>query len=141
MMSREALEKELQRKYLQMQLYKHQLNAYIEEKNKIDARVEEFKMTIGALEQLDKMKKGDEIWSPLGSNAFVMSDIKDTKNVLINVGAGVVIKSTKEHSIEILQSRLDELNEVNKSLTAEIVKYSEEVGKLEPEVQRLAQKL
>ena len=140
-MKKEELEKKLQQKYLQLQLYKHQLNALVEEKNNIDNRVAEHRMTIGALEELDKIKDRSEIWSPLGSNAFVMSDIKDTKNVLINIGAGVVIKSTKERSMEILQSRLNELSEVNKSLEAEIIRYSEEVGKLEPEVQHLAQQL
>ena len=141
MVDKEKLEKEVQRKYLQLQMYKHQLNALVEEKNNIDARIGEMRMTINSLEKLTEIKKGDEIWSSLGSNAFVMSDIKNTDSVLINIGAGVVVKSTRKHSIEILQSRLDEINEVNQSLAAEILKYSEEVGKLEPEVQRLAQRL
>ena len=140
-MSRESLEKELQQKYLQLQLYKHQFNAYVEEKNKVDDRVSELRMTIGALEKLGGVSKGDEIWSSLGSSAFVMSGIKDTENVLINVGAGVVVKNTRERSLEILQSRLGELSEVNKSLAAEILKYGEEIGRLEPDVRRLAQKL
>lgn len=138
---RETFEKELQRKYLQLQLYKHQLNTLIEQKNSIESRVEELKMTIHALEGLEKIKKGDEMWSSVGSSAFVMSDIKDTENVLINIGAGVVIKNTRKRSAEILQSRLNEMEEVNMSLMAEIIKYSEEVSKLEPEVQRLAQQL
>ena len=136
-----ALEKEFQRKYLQLQLYKHQLNAYAEEKGKIDNRIAELRMTIDALENIGKINKGEEIWSPLGSSTFVMSDIKDTENVLVNIGAGVVIKSTRQRSIEILQSRLDEIEDVSRSLIAEMVKYSEEVEKLEPEVQRLAQML
>ena len=138
---RETFEKELQRKYLQLQLYKHQLNTLIEQKNSIESRVEELRMTIHALEGLEKIKKGDEMWSSVGSSAFVMSDIKDTENVLINIGAGVVIKNTRKRSAEILQSRLNEMEEVNMSLMAEIIKYSEEVSKLEPEVQRLAQQL
>ncbi len=136
-----ALEKEFQRKYLQLQLYKHQLNAYAEEKGKIDNRIAELRMTIDALENIGKINKGEEIWSPLGSSTFVMSDIKDTENVLVNIGAGVVIKSTRQRSIEILQSRLDEIEDVSRSLIAEMVKYSEEVEKLEPEVQKLAQML
>jgi prefoldin alpha subunit len=70
-----------------------------------------------------------------------MSDVKDTENVLINIGAGVVIKGTRKQSMEILQSRLDELENVDRSLLAEIVKYKEEIDRLEPEVQQLAQQL
>ncbi len=138
---REALEKEFQRKYMHLQLYKHQLNAYAEEKGKIDNKIAELRMTVDALEKIGKINKGEEIWSPLGSSTFVMSDVKDIENVLVNIGAGVVIKSTRERSVEILQSRLDEIEDVNRSLIAEIIKYSEEIEKLEPEVQRLAQML
>ena len=139
--SREEFERELQRKYLQLQLYKHQLNALTEEKNNIDARIAEFRMTLGVLEKLGTIKNNSEIWSPIGSNTFAIAEIKDTENVLVNIGEGVLMKSTKERSIEILQSQLNELSEVNKSLEAEIMKYGEEVGRLEPEVQRLAQQL
>ncbi len=139
--SREVFEKELHRKYLQLQLYKHQLNALIEEKNNMESRVAEARMTLGVLEELGKIKKNSEAWSPIGSNAFAICDVKDTENVLINVGAGVLVKSTKQRSIEIISERLEEMNSVNKTLDAEIIKYSEEVARLEPEVQRMAQQL
>lgn len=133
-------EKILQRKYLQMQLLKQQLNALIEEKNILDDKITEIVITIDALKKLENVKKGEEIWSTLGSGAFIRSDIKDIDTVLISVGAGVVIRERREKAIEILEGRLNELNAIDKEFVAEINKYNQQINKLETEIQNLVPK-
>ena len=133
------MQKELQRKYMQMQLLKQQMNALLEEKMLIDEKVSEVAVTIDALQNLGKVKKGDEIWSGLGSGSFMRSDVKDIDRVLISVGAGVLIKEERSRAIDILRSRLDELNKIDRDLIAEINKFSDQINRLEPEIQRLAQ--
>ena len=132
------MQKELQRKYVQMQLLKQQLNALLEEKLLVDEKVSEIAVTVDALQNLGKVKKGDEIWSGLGSGSFMRSDVKDIDRVLISVGAGVLIKEERSRAIDILRSRLDELNKIDRDLIAEINKFSDNINKLEPEIQRLA---
>lgn len=134
------MQKELQRKYLQLQLLKQQLNALLEEKSFVDEKVSEIVVTIDALQNLGKVKKGEEIWSGLGSGSFVRSDIKDVDKVLISVGAGVLIKEERSRAIDILQSRLEELNKIDRDLVAEINRFGDQINRLEPEIQRLAQK-
>jgi len=79
----------------------------------VDEKVSEIVVTIDALKNLGKVKKGEEIWSGLGSGSFVRSDIKDIDKVLISVGAGVLIKEERNKAVDILQRRLDELNDSN----------------------------
>jgi prefoldin alpha subunit len=133
------MQKELQRKYMQMQLLQQQLNTFLEEKLLIDEKVSEIVVTVDALQNLGKIKKGDEIWSGLGSGSFVRSDIKDIDKVLISIGAGVVIKEERSRAMEILQLRLAELNQIDKDLVAEINRFTEQINKIESEVQSLAQ--
>ena len=134
-------QQELQSKYIQYQLMRQQLTAYTEEKALIDEKLNELNSTIDALHRLGDVKKGEEVWSPLGSGSFVRSDIKDTDNVMIAIGAGVVVRETKERSIEILQGRLEELADVNNDLTAEMTKLTQVLEKLEPELEMLAHKV
>jgi prefoldin alpha subunit len=134
-------EKLLQRKYIQLQLLRQQLNALLEEKRLINEQVAELMVTINALQKLEYMKGGDEIWSTLGSNVFIRSDIKDTEKVFVGVGAGTVIKDTRENAIKILESRLNELNNVDKEVVTEINKFSEQINRLEPEFQKLQEGL
>lgn len=130
---------ELQKKYLQLQMFRQQLQVMLEEKGMIDEKLSEMAMTMAALRELDNMKKGEEIWSSMGSGAFVRSDIKDLDKVLVSVGAGVVLKETRPKAIEILKSRMDELSQLNAELVTEINKLGEEVARLEPVVQKLAE--
>ena len=133
------MQRELQRKYVQMQLLKQQMNALLEEKLLVDEKVSEIVTTIDALQNLGKVKKGDEIWSGLGSGSFMRSDVKDIDKVLISVGAGVLIKEERSRAIDVLQSRVDELNKIDRDLIAEINKFSDQINKLEPEIQRLTE--
>ena len=132
--------KDLQKKYMQLQMLKKQLEALAEQKTELDERVSELTHTINAIRKLGDIKKGEEIWSSFGASSFVRSDIKDIDKILIGVGAGVLLKKKRSEAIELLHSRLDELNGIDKELTAEIGKYIEQINIIEPEVQRLAEK-
>lgn len=132
--------KELQKKYLQLQLLKHQTNALVEEKQAVDARIQELAVSVHALNGMERIGKGSEMWSSLGSGAFVRSDIKDTTHVLVGIGAGVVIRETREKSVALLQSRMQELHELDRQLMQEITAFGGEIAKLEPEVQKLVEK-
>ena len=133
-------EQEIQRKYMQLQLLKQQLTALLEEKQVIDEKVSELLTTSNALNELGKIKEKEEIWSPLGSGAFVRSDIKDKEKVLVSIGSDIAIKETRTNAIEILQERLKEIIEVDKELSSEIEKFNTQITKLEPEIQQLIQK-
>src|SRR3989344_375280 len=139
-MKSETAEKKIQRKYLQLQLLKQEFNALIEEKNLIDNKVTEIATTINALEQLSAVKKGDEIWSSLGSLSFVKSDITDTDNVLVGVGAGVVLTKKREQAAEMLKERIKELDDADKRIVSEINRFGGQIEKSEKEFQKLAEK-
>jgi len=135
---KEEPEQELQAKYIQYQLMKQQLAAYIEKKNAVDEQLKELNATIDALHKLESVEKGKEIWSSLGSGSFVMSDIKDTEKVMIALGAGVVAKETRERAIEILQGRLEELTKIDNELTSDMTKLANVLNALESELETLA---
>ncbi len=133
------MSKDLEKKYIQLQMLKQQLNAFIEEKNLLNEKISELVMTIDALKKLGKISKGNEIWSSFGSGAFVRSDIKDVEQVLISIGAGVVVRESKERAIDILQGKLSELSAFDSEIVAEVNNMSSMIAELEPEVQRLAE--
>lgn len=130
--------RELQAKYFQYQILKQQMAAYLEEKTIIDERINELNMTIDALHKMDDVKNNQEMWSSLGSGAFVRSDIKDVQKVMISLGAGIVSKETKERCIEILQSRLEEITKIEHDMMTDLTNISQAIQKLEPELELLA---
>lgn len=132
--------KELQSKYIQLQMMKQQLGAFMQEKNLIDEKSSELSNAVNAMKKLEDVKKGSEIWSPVGAGAFVRSDVKDTENVLIGIGAGVVLKKKRAAAVEALESRLGEMTTLDRNIIAEIKKFSQQMDALEKEVEKLAEK-
>lgn len=135
------LKEQLQRKYIQLQSLRQQLSALLEEKILLDSRVNEITTTIDAVKKLHEVKKGEEIFTSLGSGTFVRADIKDIDNLIVNIGAGVFVKKGVDETIEILQSRLDELMKIDTELVEEINKFNQQIQKIEPEIQKLASEL
>lgn len=129
---------ELQEKYIEMQLLKQQITSYVEQKQAIDEKQNELNSTVEALQKLSSVKKGEEMWSSLGSGTFVRSDIKDIEKVLVAIGAGVVTKETITRAIEILQSRANDLENLSNEIVKEANRLVERINELEPELEKLA---
>lgn len=130
----------IQRKYAQLQMLKQQMSALLEQKKAIDEKLEEITNTIEALEKLGEIEKGNEIWSPFGSGAFVNSDIKDTENVFFAVAAGLVIREKRGNVIKILEQQKKELELAERKLIQEAGKYSEHANSIEKELEMLVRK-
>lgn len=135
MHGKEAEKKELQKKYMQYHIARQYLVALTEEKAVLEQKLAELTMTIQSMQCLKDIKKGEEMWSTLGSDAFVMSDIKDASTAIVGVGAGIYIRKPIEQAIETLNARHAELAEVDKQLLMEINTLNQQLIKLEPEIQ------
>ncbi len=136
-MSKEKRQEELQHKYIELQILKQQITHYVEQKQALDEKEAEMTATMEALRNLDTIKQGDEMWSSLGSSTFVRSDIKDTKKVLVAVGAGVVAKETVGRAMEILEARIKDTNAVGMQIVGQANHLLERINELEPQVQKL----
>ncbi|MFH0949445.1 MAG: prefoldin subunit alpha [Candidatus Aenigmatarchaeota archaeon] len=131
------LKKEIQKKYMQLQIFQQQMSAYAEEKGAIDEKIVETTITISAIKELGTVQLKNEMWSSLGTGTFVRSDIKDKEQVLLSVGAGIVIKVSRERAEEVLRKRIDQLGELDRSLMQEINRLGTEAEKIEHELQSL----
>ena len=131
---------QLQEKYIELQILKQQVSSLIEQKHAIDERENELNVTLAALRKLDTVNKGNEMWSSIGSGAFVRSDIKDIEKVLVAIGAGLVVKESVPKSIEILELRLHEFSDINSEVVQQINTLVGRMSKLETHLQKLAGK-
>jgi len=134
-------EREVQKKYIMLQMLKQQLNALAEQKNMINERIAELAVSIDALKKLKDVKEGQNIMTTLGSNVFVSADIQDTEKVLVNIGNGILARKDREDAISFLELRMSEIGDIDRELTSEINKYIEEIQRLEPELQKMVEQM
>ncbi|MBI2579095.1 MAG: prefoldin subunit alpha [Candidatus Aenigmarchaeota archaeon] len=130
-------EKEIQKKYIQAQLLKQQINAMIEQKSAIDEKLGEMAVSLDAISKLEEIRKGEEIWSSVGGGVFVRSDIKDTESILVSVGAGVVAKKSRQRASEILKERMVELKKADLQIMEEVTSYAHQIEELEGEMESM----
>jgi prefoldin alpha subunit len=133
-------DKMIQRKYMQLQMIKQQLQIYAEEKKLIDEKVNELAITLDALQKLGTVSAGDEMWTPIGSGGYVSASMKDLDNVLIGIGAGIFIREKREVAIERMQKILEEISALNNNVVSEMTKFAKQGEALEMEIQQLAQR-
>ena len=131
--------KDLQRKYMQFQMLRQYLVALTEERANVERKLTEFALTTAALEKLDKIKQGEEMWSSLGSDCLALSEIKDNDKVVIGIGASVYMKKPVAEAREIIKSRREELIKAEKEMVAEMEALNQQLARLEPEISRLGQ--
>lgn len=137
----EEMQKELQKKYVQLQIMKQYAEALAQEKKQAEAKLTEMAISINAIEKLQETKKGQEVLTNLGSDAYVQADLSDVKNILVGIGAGVFVKKPVAEALETLNDRKGQLEKVNAEMEMQLTALVEMVQKLEPEVQHLAQQL
>src|SRR3989338_2909447 len=136
-----AEQQELQEKFIQLQVMKQQAQSYLEEKQKVDSALTELTMTLEAMKKLKGAKKDNEIWPTLGSGAFITGEITDISNIMIGVGAGIVVKKSLAEATEVMEKRVADMRKVDGELMGELTGIVETIQTLEPEVEKLAEKL
>jgi prefoldin alpha subunit len=97
----------------------------------------EFSMTLNFLMEMEKIKDGDQILTPVGSGSFIKTKIDSTNVVLVSVGANVVVEKTPNEAREILERRIKEIDETLKTLRENLEKVDERLRSLTPEAERL----
>ena len=134
-------QQELQEKFIQLQVMKQQAQSYLEEKQKVDSALTELTMTLEAMKKLKGTKTNNEIWPTLGSGTFIKGEITDASNIMVGVGAGIVVKKTLADATEVMEKRVADMRKVDDELMGELTKIVETIQSLEPEVEKLAEKL
>ena len=111
------------------------LEEYVRELNmesgKIQEKSQEINNTKESLEALSNKGKGKESLLPIADGIFVRCDIKDPSNVLINVGSGTIVEKKIDEAKDMLDKQLQELEEYNERIIAEMSKTDEKAFKIQ----------
>ena len=103
--------------------------------NQTIAELEDFKV---ALEDFKNSKPGSEIFSQLGNRVYAKTELKDN-NVLVDVGAGVLVKKTPEEARKTVEEQLEKLKQAKVQVTEQLESYAQSFVGLMSELQKKQQ--
>ena len=107
-----ADDKALQQKYLELQTLNQQVQQLHQQSQVLAQQRTELLTLSQHLDELDKVKTKSKMYAPLGGGLYVEGIITETKKVLTNVGAGVVVPKTIEETKQIIEEQIDDLQKV-----------------------------
>ncbi|MBI4009577.1 MAG: prefoldin subunit alpha [Candidatus Aenigmarchaeota archaeon] len=129
-------EKELQEKIFAYRLFESRLDALLKQRDMLINKLMELQSTINSIEDLHKSE--GEIIFPIGSGAYKVAKTIDKDNVIVEIGANVALEKTAEEGKATLNKRKSGLENSINQLQQEILKVSNAVNQLGPELQDLA---
>ncbi len=131
---------DLQKKYLEYQFLQRVINQMHQKKAIIQNQINEFSGLMENLDNIKKSKKDSSMYAAIGSGVFVKAELKETNNVLVNIGSNVVIERSNEDSKKLVDNQLKELSNLSKKIDKEIESSIERSNVLEKELSELNDK-
>jgi prefoldin alpha subunit len=125
----------------------NQLNAYQQQAEVLQQQMEGLNVTITELtiaeETLAAIKGKDnaETLVPIGAGSFLITELKNTDEVIVGFGAGVAAKKKIGDAEESIAEQKKELEGVMKNMTDNLQKITDFIVKKSPEAEALLQKV
>jgi len=129
-----ATKQEQEKKVLEFHILNSQLEQYQNQLVNLQQQKQNLNNLSSSLEEIKKLKTGDEFLSPLSSGVLVKTELKEPGKILMTVGANVIVKKRIEDA-EL------SIKEQEKNITLLISQLKSEAEKIAGAVYSLQQEL
>jgi prefoldin alpha subunit len=130
------MRKNLQEKYVEMQLIDQQMKQAEQQIMQLDKQVVDLATVQEALDDLKKTKKGTELFIPITNGIFAKAKLEDNENLLVNVGSMTAVPKTTKDVKDMLSKQEKEIRDVQKKLKQQIEKFAEKAVTVEQELNK-----
>ena len=130
-------EKKAQEVYMKFQVLEQHIKQMQKQLEMITHQLIELNATNNSLEEFNKISAGKEVFVPLSSGIFAKADIKDTSELLVNVGANVVVKKDIASAKKLIQKQLEEIKNIQKQMIGQLEKMTSHAAQLEMQLQSM----
>lgn len=130
--------RELQEKYLELQLISNQINQIQKQAQLLDNQLSELDSVNLGLSDFGEIEKGTEILVPLSSGIYAKAELKDNKDLVVNVGSNVFIRKDIPNTKKIINAQLDEIRKLREQMVTDIKRLIIRAGAIEEEISRIS---
>jgi prefoldin alpha subunit len=141
-MEKDEKTRQIQEKYLMLQQLRNESETIQKKILEIELARSELDNTIESLEYFESLDGTVEALMNLGGGVFAYVDVKESKKMLVDIGAGVIVEKEVKEAIDTLNKRKDKMqNTVSKleemldtivtraeKLQSELIELSSESG-------------
>ena len=128
---------ELKEKYIDFQVVEEQVKLVTQQLQELNNKILELEYLRQSLDELKTVKKGSEILAPISPGIFVRAQIKDTEELLVNVGANSVVTKDVEDTKKLLNTQQGEIEKIRETMLSQLHRLSIKSQSLEKELREL----
>ncbi len=129
---------EIEKKVMEFNMFEMKLNELGQQKELIEKQINEFKSLQFSLDKLEDIKKQTEMFSLIGQDTFIVSDLKENDKVLVNIGSKIFVKKNLEDAKETIGKKIVQIEEINDNLNQTAEKILEKLNQLGQEIKTLS---
>lgn len=130
-------EKKAQEVYMEFQALDQHIKQLQKQLEMITHQLMEISATSHSLDEFGKIQPGKEIFVPLSSGLFAKAEIKNTSELLVNVGANVAVKKDIASTKRLMQTQFDEMKKIQSRIIDDLEKMTSRAVQLETQLQSL----
>ena len=133
-------EQEVKNKYIELQLLTQQIKPLQQQVVLVEHQIFDYNQIMENLNEISNLKEGEEIFTQLNPGIFIKTILKDSKDVIINIGADTVVTKDVKNAKEFIEKQINELKKINKDLEDELKKLLVQNQDIQEELQNLIKK-
>ena len=133
-------EAEVSRYLALLEMYKEQIESLTNQSQIIQAMIEEYNRTKITLNKISNVEDGTEVLLSVGGGTFVNANVKDTKKVVYNIGADILVEKTIEEAVKSIDERIDLLYNNLQKVVETTQKLEEAATQISEKVQEMMKK-
>ena len=130
----------MQEKYLELQMADQQIKQIQQQLQLIQQQMTDLDSLKENLDEFRDVKPGTEILVPFANGIFAKAELKDSKELLINVGGNTTVSKTVGGTKEMLDAQMDEMVKIHEKLALDMQKIAAKAKDAELEVNNLVEK-
>lgn len=125
---------ELQKKYLEYQLLDQRIKQLQQQMQTAEQQLIEIMATLQSLDEFALLDEGSEILVPVNNGIFTKARLKKENNLLVNVGASVVVDKSIEDTKKLIEKQEQEMEKIRDQIAENINMLVEKATVLEKEL-------
>jgi len=133
----EDKENKAQEIYMEFQAIEQNIKQLQRQLDVVTHQLFELASTSQSLDEFKDVGAGKEVLVPLSSGIFAKASIKNTSELLVNVGANIVVKKDVASAKKLVQNQVEEIKKIQKQTIDELEKMTSYAAQLEMKLQSM----
>jgi prefoldin alpha subunit len=126
---------------MEFQVLEQQIKQLEKQNTMLNNQLMELMMTNQGLEDTKKIKEGTEILTPLSSGIYAKAQLKDSKNLIVNVGSSITVVKDVNSAKKMIEDQIEEIKKLQENLVDQLQTQTTKAASLEQEINTIASEI